>query len=315
MNTSPLLLAQTSEEDVRAPACKVLVTGGCGVLGAALCRALSRAGYAVLAVDRECGTGSPMDNYSVYNMDLRNYSALTRLFDSVDAVIHTAALHGYHLPRTGHSEFFANNVLGLFHVLSACAQHNVRKLVVTSSTSVYGASAAAVGNCARWYDELSPANWTDLYDITKILAEKLCATYAEEFGIDVISLRVARFVGDDYVSHNVRKLFRSVDLRDVVRAHMLALGARGDAGHRIFNISAKSPFGRHEAHDLYIDASAVIERHFPGVRRLFRRRHWKLPGRIDRVYDISRAEAQLGFSPSYNFEQFFLVEALRGAVA
>ncbi len=284
---------------------RVVVTGGSGALGLRLCRALHARGDTVVAVDKREPT-NPSEGVAFLRADLNDLDRLAAACAGADVVIHTAALHGYHLPLYQADTFFANNVRGVFHVLTACLRHGIRKLVFTSSTSIYGASADPIDGRASWVDETTPVRWRtdDVYDATKVLGEELCKQYAREHDMAIIALRTTRFFFDDDVSYNVRKLYCGVDLRDVVQAHRLALSAPGGAGFRAYNIAARSPFHPTDAVELYADAPAVIERYYPGARELIARRDGVLPHRIGRVYDISKAERELDYRPRHNFAEF-----------
>ena len=201
--------------------------------------------------------------------------------------------------------FFTNNVLSFFHLLRACSSNKVPQLVFTSSTSLYGASVQRPQGRAVWYHESSPVTCCDLYDCTKLLAEQLCESLAQKESIGVTVLRVARFFVEEEISFNLCKLFRTVDLRDVVRAHTAAVRTATAPGYRVFNVAAKSPFCEAEADELFHDPMHVIERYYPGAERLFAQRQWPRLSSIDRIYDIGKAERELAYRPAFGFEAFF----------
>ncbi len=282
----------------------LVVTGGAGALGAELCHSLKQRGHEVLALDRRTPS-SRVPGVTYRRIDLRDRKELEGLFDGVDVAVHTAALHGFHLASgCDERELFTNNVLSTSNVLSACASAGVRRVVFTSSTSVYGTSADPNGGEASWVDESTPQLWRDLYDATKVIGENLCQWYATQHDADAIALRVTRFFYDDYVSHNVRKLFRGVDLHDAAMAHLLAAENSQVRGFRAYNIAATPPFEPWEKEELFRDAPQVIERHYPGVSKLFSTLGLQLPEKIGRVYDTQKAEEELGYAPRYNFVRF-----------
>ena len=76
-------------------------------------------------------------------------------------------------------------------------------------------------------------------------------------------------------------------------------------GFEAFIISAASAFQRNECGELFDSAKSVITRHYPWAAEVFARRRWMLPGRIDRVHAIDKAQRVLGYCPPYNFESLF----------
>jgi len=113
---------------------KVLVTGGGGFLGQALCRMLVARGSAVTSFNR--GHYPALDTLGVRQVqgDLADRDAVLAAFASgFDAVFHNAAKAG---AWGSHDSYFRANVLGTRHVLEACRAHGIGRLVYTSTPSV-----------------------------------------------------------------------------------------------------------------------------------------------------------------------------------
>ncbi len=118
----------------------VVVTGGSGKLGRAVVRDLAAHGWTVTVLDRAVDPSLPASTTVV---DLTDYGqvlgALTRLddrHDSVDAVVHLAAI-----PAPGlapNAVTFANNTLGTYNVLEACRVAGIRNVVLASSETLLG---------------------------------------------------------------------------------------------------------------------------------------------------------------------------------
>ena len=112
---------------------KLLVTGGGGFLGQALCRRLVERGHAVCSYNR--GLYTPLAALGVQQVqgDLSNFDGLSEACVGVDAVFHVGAKAG---AWGSFTEYFDANVRGTHHVLAACRMNEVPTLVYTSTPSV-----------------------------------------------------------------------------------------------------------------------------------------------------------------------------------
>ena len=112
---------------------KVLVTGGGGFLGQALCRNLVERGFDVVSFNR--GLYPELDALGVRQIqgDLADRDAMVNAAQGVGAIFHNAAKAGAWGP---YDEYFRANVLGTRNVLAACRTHGIARLVYTSTPSV-----------------------------------------------------------------------------------------------------------------------------------------------------------------------------------
>src|SRR4051812_46416588 len=112
----------------------VLVTGISGNLGRTLAKALHRT-ERVVGVDRRAFPGAPKD-LELHHIDIRKRK-VEEVFKrgEIKALIHMAIIHDPRLPQHEHHSF---NVVGTKTVLEYAAKHGVKKVVVLSSTNVYG---------------------------------------------------------------------------------------------------------------------------------------------------------------------------------
>jgi nucleoside-diphosphate-sugar epimerase len=186
-------------------------------------------------------------------------------------------------------------------------------LVFTSTTSLMVSEALHGGRLdrAQWmtegYGPLEPRN---IYGITKLAAERLCALAHREQGLAVCVLRTSRFFPEDDDTHrrpsgpNIKAnefLNRRLTVEDAAEAHVAALAKAPEIGFGTFIVSAPPPFTPEDCEALVADAAAVVERHFPEAPALYARAGWVLPERIDRVYVPAAAEAALGFRARTDF--------------
>jgi nucleoside-diphosphate-sugar epimerase len=273
---------------------KILVTGSSGQLGREIVGQLREKAYHVVGVDI---IPSPTTDAL---LDVRDKAQVLAATQSVDAVIHTAAVHGKQYaqgyPRAA---FTTTNIDGTLHLLEACAAHGIRKFLYTSTTSIYG-HALTDDREAVWVDEALPPDPRDIYDITKLTAELLCRDFFEKEGVQATVLRVSRFLPEPENTVAIHRLYRGLDERDGAAAHLLALEKTFDR-FEVFNVSAKSPFTKADLKTLKTDPEAVIQTYYPDVARVFAARQWTFPSSIDRVYVVDKAERLLGYAPRYNF--------------
>lgn len=112
---------------------KVLVTGGGGFVGGAVCRMLLARGDQVVAFQRGEPTALMALGAAAYRGDIADTDAVREAAQGCDAVIHTAARAGAWGPRAA---YVAANITGTDNVISACREHGIDRLVFTSSPSV-----------------------------------------------------------------------------------------------------------------------------------------------------------------------------------
>ena len=112
---------------------EVLVTGGGGFLGRAIVKQLVARGDSVRSFSRGLYSDLAALGVELVRGDLRDAAAIAAACRGVEAVIHTAAIPGIGGPW---QKFYEANTLGTRHVLAACREQGVEKLVYTSSPSV-----------------------------------------------------------------------------------------------------------------------------------------------------------------------------------
>jgi nucleoside-diphosphate-sugar epimerase len=146
----------------------ILVTGGGGFLGQALCRGLVARGHAVSSFNR--GHYPPLDALGVRQLrgDLADRDAVVAAAQGCDAVFHNAAKAG---AWGSHDSYHRANVVGTDNVLAACRAHGIGRLVYTSTPSVtHRATHPVAGGTA---DDVPYGEHVKApYASTKILAEK-----------------------------------------------------------------------------------------------------------------------------------------------
>ncbi len=148
---------------------KVLVTGGGGFLGQALCRALLERGHQVTNFSRSQHPALDALGVPQLQGDLADRAAVLRaLYGGFDAILHNAAKAGVWGARAA---FYSANVTGTENVLAACRAHGIGKLVYTSTPSVtHRATRPVEGACAQDVPYGEP--FKSHYAATKAIAER-----------------------------------------------------------------------------------------------------------------------------------------------
>lgn len=276
---------------------KVLITGSSGQLGRELVKLLKGKNYDVVGIDIVV---SPTTDKLI---DIRNSDAVNQIVGGVDAIIHTAAIHGKHYELNyPKEEFIRTNINGTYNLLNACVLNGVKKFLYTSTTSIYG-KAMESDKQAVWVDETLTPNPRDIYDITKLTAELLCRDYFEKENIETTVLRVSRFLPEDENTKAIHRLYRGLDEKDGAIGHFLALEKTFQT-FEVYNISNQSPFDKTDLVDLISNPKRVIKKYYPNIENIFADKKWSFPDRIDRVYSIEKAKKELNYQPINNFDSF-----------
>jgi UDP-glucose 4-epimerase len=276
---------------------RILVTGSSGQLGKELVIQLKAKRYDVIGID--IIASSTTDQI----IDIRNAEQINEVTVGLDAIVHTAAIHGKHYelnyPR---EDFIRTNIYGTFNLLNACVLNGVKKFLYTSTTSIYG-NAMVNPEQAVWVDESLTPDPRDIYDITKLTAELLCKDFFEKNHIETTVLRVSRFLPESENLKVIHRLYRGLDEKDGAMGIILALEKTFET-YEVFNISNESPFKKNDLSNLIRNPREVIKKYFPNIEKVFLDKEWEFPNKIDRVYSIEKAKRELDYRPINNFDTF-----------
>jgi GDP-D-mannose 3',5'-epimerase len=171
---------------------KIVVTGAGGFIGHHLVSALTRQGYWVRGVDVKTPEFGPSDAQEFLQLDLRRWDhclAATRGVDQVYAL--AADMGGMGFISAHHAEILHNNALINIHTLEAARTNGVTRYLYTSSACVYPEYRQLAADVTPLKEEDAyPAQPQDAYGWEKLVAERLCLYYGEEYGLDT---RIVRF--------------------------------------------------------------------------------------------------------------------------
>jgi UDP-glucose 4-epimerase len=173
---------------------KYCVTGGAGFIGSHLVEHLVAQGHQVVVVDNfSTGKMANIAHLSraidLYEADVRDLEALRPAFAGVDVVFHQAALPS--VPRSVRDPVSTTeaNVLGTLNVLIAARDAGVRRVVLASSSSVYGANPQLPKQEGLELQPLSP------YAASKLACEAYASAFWHSYGLETVSLRYFNVFG------------------------------------------------------------------------------------------------------------------------
>jgi UDP-glucose 4-epimerase len=285
---------------------QILLTGSSGWLGRFLAPKLREAGIRVVGLDLV-----PAINTDVVG-SLADQRFVERVFGDfqIDGVIHGGALHKPDIARYPAQAFVDVNITGTQKLLELASANGCDRFVFTSTTSLMISETIHAGKAggarrAAWLDEsLGPLEPRNIYGVTKRAAEQVCALHHREKHLPILVLLAGRFFPEDDDMHrhlsgpNIKAnefLGRRLTAEDAAEAHLVAIVKAPDIGFGTYIIAAPTPFSRNDAGQLIEDAPGVIGHYFPYAAELYERVGWHLPQSIERIYDPSLAQDQLGF--------------------
>jgi GDP-D-mannose 3',5'-epimerase len=171
---------------------KVLVTGAGGFIGHHLARFLKARGYWVRGVDLKFPEYGATAADEFLRLDLRRREACLEAVQGIDEVYALAAdMGGMGFISSHHAEILHNNSLINIHTLDAARLNGVRRYLYTSSACVYPEYKQTDANVTPLKEEDAyPAQPQDAYGWEKLMTERLCMHYREEYGIET---RIVRF--------------------------------------------------------------------------------------------------------------------------
>ena len=293
---------------------KILVTGAAGFIGSNLTIELLELGAKVTGIDnlyngRFDNLTGVLDNkdFQFIKGDIRDLSFLIDVLKDIEIVYHEAAFTS--VPQSVLMPDSCNdvNVNGTLNLLNAARHRDVRKIIFTSSSAVYGDTPTLPKKEDMKRSPISP------YGVAKLACEAYMQSYYETYGMDTISLRYFNVYGprqrdspySGVLAIWLGRIIRNQDLiifgdgeqsrdftyiKDVIKANILA--AESNTGGEIFNIGASSPITITDLAKLLLKLTNK-----DNLKLIYKDPR---PGDILHSYaDISKAKEILNFIPKY----------------
>ena len=302
-----------------------LVTGGAGFIGSSLVKQLLKQGNKVIAIDNFCDFYDTKikennvkelledSNFKLYRADIRDREALSKIFseNDIDIVMHLAAMAGVRPSIENPVLYQEVNCMGTQNILEEMKAHNVKNLVMASSSSVYG-------NCKEvpFREDMVVDFAISPYAATKKANEVMTHVYHKLFDMNVIMLRfftvygpkqrpdlaINKFTrlmldgktipmfGDGTTSRDYTYIDDIVD--GIIKSCNYVLENKDV--YEILNLGNSSPVSLKEM-ILTIGNALGIE---PKIEQLPMQ-----PGDVERTYaDVSKAKKLIGYEPKTTFE-------------
>ncbi|MBI4054290.1 MAG: UDP-glucose 4-epimerase GalE [Candidatus Doudnabacteria bacterium] len=308
---------------------KILVTGGAGYIGSHAARHLIAQGCSVVTLDNLSTGKKEFAQGKFIKGDLADRELLDEIFtaEKIDAVMHFAASIEVEESVHDPGKYYRNNVFAGLNLLEAMAKHGVKRIVFSSTCTVYDERAASP------LAEDAPLNPTSPYAETKLVFEHMLFWYAQACALQSVTLRyfnaagasmdgslgyagenpthlipnilnvalgkkeVLTVFGNDFQTHDGTTIRDFVHVEDLAAAHYLALDYLLSARDtkpivEVFNVGTGQGHSVLEIINEACDRTGHMIRFEVGPRRA---------GDRERVVaDPSKISKVLGFVPKYS---------------
>ncbi|MDO4382298.1 MAG: SDR family NAD(P)-dependent oxidoreductase [Clostridia bacterium] len=303
-----------------------LITGGAGFIGSSLSERLIKEGNRVVAIDNFCDFYNPTikennvkeliknSNFKLYRNDIRDRESVKKIFEenNIDIVMHLAAMAGVR-PSIENPVLYQDvNCMGTQNILEEMKAHNVKNLVMASSSSVYG-------NCKEvpFKENMIVDFAISPYAATKKANEVMTHVYHKLFDMNVIMLRFFTVYGpkqrpDLAINKFTRLMLEDKEIpmfgdgttsRDYTYIDDIVDGIirscnyveNNNDVYEILNLGNSSPVSLKEMINIIGQAIGVK----PKIKQLPMQ-----PGDVDRTFaDISKAKKLIGYNPKTSFKE------------
>jgi len=177
---------------------RVLVTGAGGFIGSHLVTFLKKKGYWVRGADVKAPEFSPSDADEFLLLDLRRRDNCLVATAGVDEVYALAAdMGGMGFISAHHAQILYNNSLINLHTLDTARENGVTRYLYTSSACIYPEHLQEDANVTPLKEaDAYPAYPQDAYGWEKLISERLCGHYRDDYGIETRTVRFHNIFGE-----------------------------------------------------------------------------------------------------------------------
>jgi len=298
---------------------KVLVTGGAGFLGSHLAEGFVKKKCETIVLDDFSNANLnnirgllAFRNFRLVKGDIRNFEVMKEISKNIDAIFHLAAQIHVDKSIIYPVETFEVNTIGTLNVLEAARQNRVNKVIYASSSEVYGTAKYIQ------MDEAHPLNPSSPYAASKVAADRLCFSYFNTYGLNVVVVRAFNTFGPRQKSTGyasvipifIRRVLQSkppivfgdgkqtrdyLYVKDTIEAYNLVYNNFDDLVGEAIN------FGTGKEVEIEALAKKIIKLcKVDGLVPVYAEPR---PGEVRRLCaDISKASKKLGFKPKWTLE-------------
>jgi len=286
---------------------KVLVTGGAGFIGSHLVDKLVELGHHVLVLDNLSNGKKENINPKAefHQVDICDFEVMNLYFKDIDFVFHLAALPRVLISIEDPIGTSKTNIMGTINVFEASRQNKIKRVVNTSSSSVYGNQ-----DKLPLKEDMAP-NPISPYGLQKWVGERFANLYSDVYGLNVFSLRPFNVYGPRLDANSGYSLALGRFLKekslgnplpingdgeqtrgycyvgDLVEAFVLAMESQKTKGGEVINV------GSDKAYSINFLADLIGGEKVYGPPR---------PGDIRHTQaDVSKAKELLGWTPKTEF--------------
>ncbi|RKY36892.1 MAG: LPS biosynthesis protein WbpP [Candidatus Omnitrophota bacterium] len=302
---------------------KYLVTGGAGFIGSHITEQLLKNGENVVVLDN-FSSGKPENlkfvkdyadvggAYTLIEGDICDLQTCKQACLGVDYVLHQAALRSVPASMARPYDYNRVNIDGTLNMLNAAKECGVKRVVIASSSSVYGNTDQFPQQESQYPFLISP------YALTKLAGEYYCRIFSENFGLETVCLRYFNVYGprqalDDEYAVVIPKFISCVlndkqppifgngkqsrdftFVKNVVQANLLS-AVTPDISGSVFNVACGNDHSVLELVDVLNDiAQKSIQPELLPVRK----------GDVFKTLaDISKMKEKLNYQPEFDFKQ------------